>query len=306
MRAARRLAIVLAGIGLLAGPIAPSHAALIPTKVIATDAFEYDPAASADYVAWVVWTGKHNVAYAQALAGGPPFRVNALHTDGWVGAIDGTTLIYQQYSHRTNTSDVYLFDLVAKTRTPIGSPINSSEWEYEPSLSGEWVMWARWFPNGNRRVLLYNTSTLETRVVATSKGDRHGLNPGQVNGSYATFDRYTVGARRTTSCDVFLYDITGATTVTAPNAGPKCQFGSSVNPAGTVFYGRAGFSCGVNSSLRELPLGGSPTTLVDLPDGRDFYTSYAVDNGDTTTDVFYDPVRCTKTGDANIVKITAP
>ncbi len=306
MRAARRLAIVLAGIGLLAGPIVPSQAALTPTKVIATDAFEYDPAASADYVAWVVWTGKHNVAYAQALAGGSPFRVNALHTDGWVGGIDGTTLIYQQYSHRTGTSDVYVFDLVAKTRTPIGGPVNSSQWEYDPSMSGDWVMWARWFPNGNRRLLMYNSSTLETRVVATSTGDRHGLTPGQVNGLYATIERYTVGARRTTSCDVFLYDITGETTVPVPNAGPKCQFGSSVNPAGTVYYGRAGFGCGVHSSLRELPLGGSPTTLVELPDGRDFYTSYAVDNGDTTTDVFYDPVRCTRTGDANIVKITAP
>jgi hypothetical protein len=78
-----------------------------------------------------------------------------------------------------------------------------------------------------------------------------------------------------------------------------------VNPAGTVFFGRSGFGCGKNVVLREQPLAGSATTVGTIGAGHDVISLYAVDNGDTTTDLYYDPTSCTKVK-ADVVKVTLP
>ena len=77
-----------------------------------------------------------------------------------------------------------------------------------------------------------------------------------------------------------------------------------MNPAGTVYFGRSGSRCGRNALLRRQPLGGAASTLVDFADGHDIYSTYALDNGDTTTDVYYDPWRCGT--QADIDKLTDP
>ncbi len=56
--------------------------------------------------------------------------------------------------------------------------------------------------------------------------------------------------------------------------------------------------------FQQLPLGGSASTIVDLADGHDITSLYAVDKGDTTTDVYYDPYRCGH--QADIVKVNEP
>ena len=43
---------------------------------------------------------------------------------------------------------------------------------------------------------------------------------------------------------------------------------------------------------------------MTLSDGHDVSSLYAVDNGDTTTDVYYDPYKCG--GKANIVMVNEP
>jgi len=67
---------------------------------------------------------------------------------------------------------------------------------------------------------------------------------------------------------------------------------------------RSSFGCGRSVRLQAYPIGGPASMLLLLPDNRDFTTSYAVDNGDATTDVYFDPFRCG--GKANIVKVTTP
>jgi hypothetical protein len=293
---------ILVGVGLLTGPMAASQAASTPVSVIATPADDYRPAASSDYIAWVEWTGRKNIAYAQARSGGPIVRVNAPGTQGFVGSIVGTTVVYQQYDFESGESDIYSFDLVTHDRVKIVVP-GRNRWEYSPSQSGDWLMFGRYFSSGNRRLYITDLVSHEMRLLAeTDKPDR-ALTPGQVNGNYAVFGRSFWG-KHSASCDVFLYDISAEATAKIANPGPKCQFGPSVDPSGTVFFGRSGFGCGKNVSLRQLPVGGSVSTLVSFPEGRDFYYSYALDNLDGTTDVFYDPLRCRHP--ANIVKITAP
>lgn len=277
-----------------------SAIAATPERVIATSAYEYEPAASADAVAWVVWTGKKHVARVRTTDG--TFRVNAAGTEGYLGGIDGSTLVYQQFSFLNGTSDIYSFDLVTHARTKIVAPVSTRRWEYDASISGEWIMFARWFRTEDRKVLLYNTTTAELRTIATSSGARRSLRVGQVAGGYATFDRITYGrGGGLTSCEVFRYEIAADSAVPIANPNGRCQYGSSVTSDGTVFYGRSGFVCGRNATLRKLPLGGSAETLIDFADGRDFTSSYALDNLDGTADVYYDPARCG--GDSNVAKI---
>lgn len=273
------------------------------TGVITTKADEYDPAATDTYIAWNVWDGKHAVVYAKQF-GGSKWRVSSAGTDSWVGSIDGTTLIYQQAVYSKGRSDIYSYDLATKTRTKLGKPINTDRWEYYPAGSGDWVMFARLYRNDDRKIFLYNTNTLELRQVASTSGRRWGLNPGQVSGNYAVWDKSEVRKGHLLGCNVFLYDITAATKTKLSNPNARCQYSPGVNSTGTVYFARSGFGCGKNVVLRQLPLGGSVTTIVNLPDGHDVFSLYAVDKGDTTTDVYYDPYRCGHQG--NIVKVNEP
>jgi hypothetical protein len=277
---------------------------LTPVKVIGTRASEFNPAASQEYLAWNVWTGRTNIVYAKPF-GGERFRVSPTGSHGYAGAIDGTTLIYQRYSPEKATSDLFLFDLVTKQQTKLPAPINTTAWEYDPSMSGDLVAYARWFRDGTRRIYLRDDAASSLEVIASSSGRRRGLSVGQVSGGYVAYERYAFDARdRFTSCEVYRYDVATGTTTKIPNAGTRCQFGSSVDPAGTVYFGRSAFTCGVNSELRAYPVGGPVSTLTSLADGRDFATSYAVDNGDGTTDVYFDPTRCGRAGD--VYKVTTP
>src|SRR6476620_4230300 len=110
---------------LVAGPAFGSG-----TGVITTKADEFDPAASATYVAWNVYSSsKGYLVYAKPIAGAR-FRVNAAHTNAWVGGIDtdGSTLIYQQWTRRR--SDIYAYDLATRTRSKIAKPASTDRWEY--------------------------------------------------------------------------------------------------------------------------------------------------------------------------------
>ena len=273
------------------------------TGVITTKVDEFYPAATDTYIAWNIWDGKHAVVYAKQF-GGSKWRVSPRGTDAWVGSIDGTTLTYQQAVFSKGRSDIYAYDLVAKTRHKIGSPVSTSRWEYDANSSGDWIMYARYYRNADRKVLLYNTNTHETRHLAATSGRPWNLRPGQVSGNYAVWEKNEVRHRRLKSCNVFLYDIAGDTTTKITNPDNRCQYAPAVNPAGTVYFGRSGFGCGRNAVIRQQPLGSSASLLVKLRDGYDVYSPYAVDNGDTTTDVYYDPFRCGH--QADIVKVTDP
>lgn len=296
----RRPAVVVISCLFLVVVTAPSAVGATPVAVVATKATELQPAASTDYIAWAIKTRSGQNVYAKQ-TGQSRFRVNPAGTRGALGGIDGTTLIYQEY---TRTSDIFFFDLTSKARINAGAPINTRQWEYWPSVSGDWVLFGRLFRDNRRRVILYNTATGETRVLAETSGSRRLLNPGQVAGNFVAWEK-TVLSRGgdLTSCDIFLYDIANTTTTTIPNPDQRCQYAASVNQSGTVYYARSGFGCGKSVTLNKHPIAGPSTSLVSLRAGVDFTDSYALDNGDGTTDVFFDPGSC-RTGNLDIKKVT--
>lgn len=99
---------------------------------------EYQPVRGDTYLAWQQNTRQHPSHYdvfARPMAGGAKFKVNARKTQGANGGIDGTRLVYQQFNGKR--SDLKFFDLSTRTRTPPPAGVNTDQWEYWPSLSGD-------------------------------------------------------------------------------------------------------------------------------------------------------------------------
>ena len=236
--------------------------------------------------------------YAKA-AGTARFKVNK-RGQAFGGGIDGTTLIWQ--SIRNGQSDLRLFDLASHTGS-VPAGVNTRRWEFWPTISGDWVLYGQtWsFRPRNWRVILHNTNTSETRILDERVNRRHTqVTPGQVNGDYATWSSYN---SRTSTGNVFLYQISTATKTKLPAPTGKVQYFSSVTPAGTVFYVRSGVGCGNHVTLREYSTG-TDTLLARLPAGYDVATkTFAVDEGSGVTSVYFDRVQCS-TGKSHIYKIT--
>jgi hypothetical protein len=69
-----------------------------------------------------------------------------------------------------------------------------------------------------------------------------------------------------------------------------------VDASGTVYFGRSGFGCGANAAIMRYPVGGNVQRVEALGEGTDFANSFAVDNGDGTTTIYFDPGRCDRSG----------
>jgi len=300
-------AVVLGSMGTL-----PATAA-DPVKVLTTKADEYNPAASDTYLSWNVWNGSSNIVYAKAF-GGSRMRVSPTGWHGWVGSIEDTSLTYQQYSQKKGVSDIYRVDLVTKKRSKLPAAINTERWEYGPSESGGIIAFARVLPTSDRKLIVYDMGSRTSRTIATSSGVRVILEVGQVSGNWLAYERHVHDKDgRAIACDVWRYDIAGGSSTKIPNPNDRCQYGPSVDPAGTVYFARGGFTCGTNQSIQAYPVGGPVATLIQLTDGRrgfsTYFSTYAVDNGDNTTDLYYDPSRCKADGSygsGDIFKVTTP
>jgi hypothetical protein len=274
----------------------------VKAKVVGSASLvENEPAASASYLAWSQNSAAHPNqfnAYARPW-GGPKFRVNALHTQGEMGGIDGTTLVYQQEVPSRGVSDLKLFDLSSHQRTNPPAGVNTTSWEYWPSISGEWLLFGRILSSGKSKVILFNRLTHQSRTLASTSTANPFLGPDQVNGDFAVWERFTRSA-----CDVFRYTISSQTTMRIPNPNSKCQYASSVTADGTVYFMRSGFDCGLNVSLRVWVEPQTTTTaLVSLPKGRDVLDTYAVSNENGSTTIFYDRGSC-HTGLQDILEVT--
>jgi hypothetical protein len=262
-----------------------------PEVVVGTERWELEPAASAAFEAWtearIGRNGFRSNVYARAI-GGDRFKVNASGTSAFTGGIDGSTLVYDI------DGDIALFDLATRTELPVPDGVNTRAFEYSASISGQHLMFVR-VRRDRSTVVLFEIPTGTSTVVYTkSNTDRRFFNVyvGQVNGNYAVWnqDTYSVRADALVDADVFFHDIAGKTTAKLANPQGTVQYGPSVSANGTVYLGRSGFGCGLDTQLVQQTLDGTETILYDFPNGRDFASSYANDDG--TTDVYFDRGNC--------------
>ena len=258
------------------------------TPVLATRLNEENPAAAGAYFAYSQNSRKRPRRYdAYVRSGrGPPIKVNAPRTQGWIGGISGTTLVYQQVP-RNGHSDLKFFDLATRKRSDAAG-FNTRGWEWHPSISGDWVLVGRSSPDVDY-MILRSVSTgrqvvLDKRAEADSSFD---LAPGEVNGNYAAWTKCENG-----TCAAYRYAIAEALTTPLPPPAGKAHYAASVDGSGTVYVGRSGNGCGNGAEIWRYPLVGVPSLLLKLPRGQDFRFTYATTASTGATEVYYDRVIC--------------
>lgn len=266
----------------------------------ATRAQEAIPSADSEHLAWSQATRRspRYQLYMQR-SGQPKVRVNRARTQGFSGGFDGETFVYQET--RGTQSNLHFYDVANGGRSAPPAGVNTRHWEWHPTVSGEWLLFGR--INTAARVdlvLLRNLVTGETRRLGRLRWGRGTIaEPGQVSGNYAVWYRCTP------ACDVFLYDIAAGTTTRIPNPNRRQQYDPSVTSDGTVYFVRSGRGCGTSVRLVRHPLGGPSRALASLGAGRDSFHTYALENDDGTTSLFFDRVRC-RTGAFDVLKVIDP
>jgi hypothetical protein len=267
----------------LAALIAPAAATAMPLPQSAVKGKpppvnEESPSAAAGEFAWVQNSRLHPHlynAYAQ-VSGGARFRVNAPGTRAALGTgIDGHMMVYTQVLGRQRS--IRLFNLQTHARHAPPAGVNTANFEDEPSISGNWLLFHRreFGSSPGQQVLLVNRISGATRVLASVRGTRSFLEAGQVNGNFAVFTKSKTGA----VFNVWLYDISHRTLTVIPNPRGKVHTAAAVNPFGTVYYEQSGADCGSNATVEEYPIGGPVFTAGTLKPGVDLFHPFLFENG---------------------------
>lgn len=265
----------------------------VPEVVVGTDRWELEPAASSTFEAWtearIGRNGFRSNVYARAVGSNDRFRVNPAGTGAFTGGIDGSTLAYDR------DGDIALFDLTTRTELDVPNGVNTRAFESSANISGSHLMFVRLRGDRSSVVLFDMPAGTSTVLYSKANTDRRIFNVyvGQVNGNFAVWNQDTISVREEALVDasVWLHDIAGKTTARLANPEGTVQYGPSVSADGTVYFGRSGFGCGLDTRLVQQRLDGTESILYDFPDGRDFASSYALD-GDATTHVYFDRGRC--------------
>jgi outer membrane protein assembly factor BamB len=294
----RRIVIVVALTSLMAATtaLADSHYAVQDDP----DMSEFHPGRSDGYLVWTSFknAGGGGVNTWVRPDGSDPIRVNARYTDSFAGAIDGTTVVYDEWAE---DADLRFFDAVTKQRSDPPAGVNTANDEQDPALSGDWLLFLR--SNANRvafrrayvRLVLFNLQTSERKVLFDRREAAWYVATGQVNGDWLTYE--TCRERRFTfeDCQVFRYRISTQELLEIPNPGLQ-QYAAVVTSDGTVYFARGGrrtrWECGTRVKLFRYPVGGTPTLIARLPDGRDSITAFAYEEADTSTTLYFDQTNC--------------
>lgn len=287
----RRRRSILAGltlaVALTSHPVAVSAEA---TKVRATRAVEFRPAASEGFLAWSQ-SPRNNLDRITARVkpdGEGIFRVNPAGTQGWVGGTHEEVLAYQQV--RGGSSRIRLFDMGTRSHLPVPAGVNTNRWEWLPSISQGHLLFNRFFPRTNRsQVVLVDRADGSSGVVATAT--RGFLQGTQVIGDHAVWVR----CRPAIQCRVFRFTISTGDVEQVPKPERAFDSSPSVDPSGTVYFARSGPRCGRNATIRRHVFGDGTTLLQRLPRNLDVESTFVLEDGTGTRQVLFGRFHCIRT-----------
>ena len=284
----RGLFIVATAVALVVVPAA--YALLAQQGVKTSGLHERLPAAATDgtteYFAWSQNSRAHRNHFDAFLTRTGDSRVKLnVKGLGWVGGIDPPMVAYQQVTNGGSNLKLYNADTQARTNPPAG--VNTSDWEWEPSISGDWLLFGRQ-TNSTQFIILRSLTTPTELVLDQGPRFRH---PGQVNGDYAVWTRCNK-----TTCNAVRREISTVTDTVLSKPSNKLQYGAAVTSTGIAYVARSSTKCGSDVKIVRYfgasdPAGG--TIVADLgANGRDFWSAYARENDDGSVDVFYDRYLC--------------
>ncbi|HYO61636.1 MAG TPA: hypothetical protein VEU29_07030, partial [Actinomycetota bacterium] len=164
------------------------------------------------------------------LVRGPGGEVEQLNPEGtWamVGGIDRGVLAYATGRRQ---ADIRLVDLKTRKQLRLPRGVNTPQVEYDPSISGKWLLFGRVIPSekgdlwDDTRVILTNLETGRSRVLTRGKNYRTTTFPGQVNGSWLSFTACKFN-KYGPNCGVSRYRIPTGATTSANLDGSCCYHG---------------------------------------------------------------------------------
>jgi hypothetical protein len=279
---------VTAVVVLLTLGVPPASASVTDLPDRTSSVLETHPIAGAGYYAWLQNSRAHPDhlnGYVKP-DGQSKFRVNGRGTEAGFGAIDGTTLVYQQFA---SYSDIKFLNLTTHARRDPPKGVNTKNWEYGPAMERPWLVFVRQnVRTGKRTLVLFNLNT-HTSKVLDEVGSNGYLQPGQVNGGVAVWVHLTPRGRSR----IYIYDIAGRTLTKVPNT-KGYDWAPSVTEGGSVYFERTGRSCGTNPRMMRYAPGSAPVALFSLPSGIDMSTSYVFPLADGSIQVLHDRVKCSK------------
>jgi hypothetical protein len=309
-RAASGLAAVVASF-LLASPVA---AAATVAGVLTGSGSTWDPShatdsASGDGLLSFTLYRRGVPAALLRIGTAPTLELNR-RGYGWAWSLDAatTTAAYQQA--RRGNSDLRLYDWSSGLRTNPGGAVNTPRWEYEPAVSGHWLVFARLnrAPAPDvRRILLENLQTNRLTELARFRGSTATgtLSSPQVNGDWVT---WTSMSRRYQQSSVHRYQISIGRAERIPHPAGRFDYLSAVGPDGTVYFLRSRGGCGSGVTFESYTTGGVVTALGAMPAGRDGGDElFAAPQSDGSVSLYVDSYRCTQSpANGNIYVLQVP
>ena len=295
-RARVKASVVTIAMVLAALPAAPAQGA--GQKVRATRANETMATGADGVLAWSQSKGTRG--YKSSLfvkrEGRSRIKVNPKGTGASPGSIHNGVLIYQQRGRRS--SQLKLYNLATGKRSPAPRKVNGSAWEFLPTMSDRFILFGRGDRRGTK-VMLYRRAS--KRLVTLDKGARRTyLQPGQVNGNFATWIKWKPGERS----KVYRRNLaTGKTTRISTSR--NFDWAPSVSKGGAVFFGRTGSRCGLNTRLMRWR-NGSTAVLARFRRGIDIWHSNVFTDSRGKVTVLHNRTDCNDGGRGDLWRIVDP
>ena len=188
----------------------------------ATPRYEEVPAFAPSYLVWDQdSTPRPNHFNVFMRHGTTITQINPPRTFGFNPGIDGTTIVYQQWSlSLAKQGEIHLYDAVTHVRSAPPAGVNTPANEWAPRISGNWLLFGRESgPNRHHtQVILRNLTNKTSYVLADINSSTTYVYPGGITGNWAVWEKHGP-----TSASVFRRDIAGKTTTKLANTLPPAR-----------------------------------------------------------------------------------
>ncbi len=258
----------------------------IPVKTADRPISLGSPAADGRWFGWARYNRSLNTRnYFVQRGTKPRVRINPKGTSAFGAGISRRTLVYQQWrGNDPSSGNLYRVNLRTGRRAQLSDRVNTPADESDPTLSGRYVLFERFFKRGGvsvDRVMLYDRRTGALRVLGTAKDgpgdDLHhpSVFVGQVNGAYAVGGRATFAMSSSPNASyVFRVNIRRDIKTRIPHPIGFVDLHPSVSSDGTVYFVRES-KRGLPAQIIKKPVGAPAEVLYTVPkagpDAMDLY-----------------------------------
>jgi len=284
------------------------------TGVLTGSGDTWDPSAGIDastgdaVLAWTQYRRGLPSAFLR-INGDPRVKLNRRGI-GWAWSVDVRTQTASYQQARYGNSDIKRYDWASGLRSNPGAGVNTRRWEYEPGLSGQWLVFARLNRAAApdvRRIVLYSLVTKQSTVLDEFRGSAAigTLGSPEINGDWVT---WTSMSGRYTRSSVHRYQISTGKSYRIRHPAGSLDYLSSIGPNGTVYFLRSRPGCGNHVMFESYTIGAVLSPLGSMPAGRDAGDEmFAVPQADRSTSLYFDSYKCTaRHANGNIYLLSVP